>query len=395
MSNLKDTDVIEQQYTEHPYPAPISNMREQIDQGYRQGTSPDDIWHQLFPEKAYRDDLNILIAGCGTNQAVYHAMRFPNSHHYAIDVSDESLNHVKDMIKKYDIRNLEIEKKDIVDLPHKSEFDYVISTGVIHHTEDPQKSLSKLVETTKDDGALYIMVYAIYLRVGVYFMQDAFRYLDLKSTTEDIGIAKRLINLSLQNHYVHNYIKEAETSSGTKDLTFDAGFVDTFFNARDVAYDIFELKELIGNAGAYFQSWADNSGFYRKVFNFSGVESLNQIFNNLDPWELADFTQKVWPNMGKFSFALRKDKKHEHRFFNIAEVLPTTYAYRYRLTDVEKPNLSSRDGGSIGINRLKVKLDIIERIIWDNLNNKIEDVLNVSNKLLSEHGIDTELYFEE
>ena len=29
MSDVKDTDGIEQQYTEHPYPAPISNMREQ------------------------------------------------------------------------------------------------------------------------------------------------------------------------------------------------------------------------------------------------------------------------------------------------------------------------------------------------------------------------------
>ena len=48
-----------------------------------------------FPEQGYRDDLNILIAGCGTNQAVYHALRFPNSRHYAIDVSDVSLNHVK------------------------------------------------------------------------------------------------------------------------------------------------------------------------------------------------------------------------------------------------------------------------------------------------------------
>ena len=45
MSNLKDADGIEQQYTEHPYPAPIFNMRERIEQGYRQGSSPDQLWH--------------------------------------------------------------------------------------------------------------------------------------------------------------------------------------------------------------------------------------------------------------------------------------------------------------------------------------------------------------
>ena len=395
MSNLKDTDGIEQQYTEHPYPAPISNMREQIEQGYRQGTSPGDTWHQLFPEKAYRDDLNILIAGCGTNQAVYHAMRFPNSHHYAIDVSDASLNHVKDMIKKYDIKNLEIEKKDIVELQHKNEFDYVISTGVIHHTKDPQESLSRLVETTKDDGALNIMVYAIYLRVGIYYFQDAFRYLGLKPTKEGIGTAKTLIELSPKNHYAHNYIEQITKSSGTRDLTFDAGFVDTFFNARDVAFDIFELKELINNAGAYLQCWIDNSQFYRYLINFSRAESLNETYNNFDPWELGDFIQKMSPSTGKFDFVLRKEKKYEHRYFYITDVLPSTYAHRYRLTDREKPDISSNKGGSIGNVNVEIKLDIIERIVWDNLNNKIEDVLNMSNDLFSKHGIDKELSFEE
>ena len=239
------------------------------------------------------------------------------------------------------------------------------------------------------------MVYASYLRLGVYYFQDAFRYLGLKSTKEDIVTAKKLIELSPKNHYAHNYIEAITRSSGTKDLSFDAGFVDTFFNARDVAFDIFELKRLISNAGAYFQCWSDNSLYYRELFNFSGVESLNQIFNNLDPWELADFIQKMSPSAGKFDFVLRKEKKYEHRFFYITDVLPGNYAHRYRLTDREEPDISSNKGGSIGINDGEVKLDIIERIVWDNLNNKIEDVLNMSNDLFSKHGIDKELSFEE
>ena len=100
MTDSNDTDGIESQYTQHPYPAPISNMRERIQLGYKQGSSPYFIWSKLFPEKPYRDDLNVLIAGCGTNQAIYHALMFPNSQHYAIDVSDTSLNHVRAMIKK-------------------------------------------------------------------------------------------------------------------------------------------------------------------------------------------------------------------------------------------------------------------------------------------------------
>ena len=298
------------------------------------------------------------------------------------------------MIKAYDIKNLEIEKKDIVDLTHDNEFDYVISTGVIHHTKKPQESLSKLLQTSKNDGALFIMVYASYLRIGIYYLQDAFRYLDLKPDKKGIEAAKKLIELSPKNHYAHNYIKAITNTTGTKDLSFDAGFVDTFFNARDKAYDIFELKELIDNAGAYFQCWDDNAWFYRSLFNFPKTGGLIQSFNALDPWQLADFTQKMSPNTGKFTFILRKQKEYEHRFFNILDVLPTTYAHAYRLTDVEPPDIASNCGGVIGFNKLRVKLNVIERIIWDNLGSKILDVQGKSNELFLKHGIDKELSFE-
>ena len=394
MTNSNNRDGIESQYTQHPYPAPISNMRERIQLGYQQGSSPDAIWKKLFPEKSYKDDLNVLIAGCGTNQAIYHALMFPNSQHYAIDVSEESLRHVADMIKAYDIKNLEIEKKDIVDLTHDNEFDYVISTGVIHHTKNPKESLSKLVQASKNDGALFIMVYASYLRIGVYYLQDAFRYLDLKPDKKGIETAKKLIELSPEYHYAHNYIKAITNTSGTKDLSFDAGFVDTFFNARDKAYNIFELKEFIDNAGAYFQCWDDNSFFYRSLFNFPKAGGLIQSFNALDPWQLADFTQKMAPNSGKFSFILRKQKEYEHRFFNILDVLPSTYAHAHRLTDIEPRDIASNYGGVLGFNKMRVKLDLIERIIWDNLGSKILDIQDKSNGLFLKHGIDKELSFE-
>lgn len=394
MAETYDTDKIEEQYTDFPYPAPIENILEYIKQGYRQGSSPDHIWYKLFPEKSYKDDLKVLIAGCGTNQAIYHALKFPNSHHYAIDVSERSLEHVANSIKQYNITNLVIEKKDITELTNKNEFDYVISTGVIHHTKDPQKSLNKLVEATKLDGALVIMVYASYLRLGVYYLQDAFRYLGLKPNKEDIETANKLIDLSPKNHYVHNYIKAIKSSSGTRDLSFDAGFIDTFFNARDKAYNIFELKELIDTAGAYFQCWIDNSFYYRSLFNFPSNGPIHQTFNSLNPWQLADFTQKMSPDSGKLVFTLRKEKKHEHKYFNILEVLPNTYAHQYQLMGIENPDFTSNSGGAIGNNDLKIELTATERIIWDNLGHKVEDIFNASKNDMIKHSVQDELSFE-
>jgi hypothetical protein len=43
---------------------------------------------------------------------------------------------------------------------------------------------------------------------------------------------------------------------------------------------------------------------------------------------------------------------------------------------------------------VKIKLDVVERVIWDNLDNKIKDILNKSNAQLLKHGIEKELSFE-
>jgi SAM-dependent methyltransferase len=381
-------DKIEAQYSEHPYPKPILNMDERIEQGYQQGSCLALIWQRLFPEKEYKENINILIAGCGTNQAVYHALKFPKSQHYAIDVSETSIAHVRNMIEKYNIKNLIVEKKDILELENKNEFDFVISTGVLHHTEDPQKSLNRLVETTKDDGALFIMVYASYLRMGVYFLQDAFGYLDLKNTKEDINVAKRLIELISKKHYVHEYLDSTKIEGpgmrSSPDMHYDAGFVDTFFNARDVSFNIDELKIFINKSGSYFQGWYDNEYYYRKLFDFGVMEKLNKNYMNLNHWELSDFTQKISPLSGKFSFILRKGKKYENRFFKIDEL--TTSIFVRKLPFKESPAKDvTWDIKGVSKN--------IEKIIWLNIDNKIEDILEKSNEVISKEGFEEELSF--
>jgi SAM-dependent methyltransferase len=392
----KDIDEIETQYNEHPYPLPIEDMVEKIASGYTQGSCPKYLWQRLFPEKKYKDDLNVLIAGCGTNQAIYHALKFPNAKHYAIDLSEKSLNHVNNMIKKHDIKNLIIEKKGIEELKNKNEFDYVVSTGVIHHTKNPQESLNILVNATKTDGALFIMVYATYLRVGIYYLQDAFRHLGLKSNANGIEIGKKLIQLSPKNHYANVYLNEIQNNtSGTKDLSFNAGFVDTFFNERDVSFDALELKKLISNSGAFFQSWEDNAHHYRKLFDFRELSELDIQLKTLNPYELTDFTQKMSPSLGKFSFTLRKQKKYMNKFFKTKDLIDTTYAYKLNM---DHPLNKKHDYNSKGLiinHGRKIELDILEKIIWDQLNNNISSILIKTNKIISNLNIEKQISLNE
>ena len=372
-------DIIEEQYINHPYPEPIDDLLMHINKSlYVEHAGLDIVWHKLFPEKEYNENIDILIAGCGTNQAPYHALKFPNSNIYAIDVSDTSINHVKKMIEKYNIKNLEIEKKDIIDLKDDQKFDYTISTGVIHHTANPQLSLNKIVDVTKADGGLYIMVYANYLRHGVYYLQDFFRYLGIKQNKLGLDVIKKIIGGLPKDHYVNNYIKIVNNNS--RDLSYDAGIIDTFLNARDVSYDIFSLKELIDKSGAFFQCWMDNNNFWRDFLDFSKIHELQQNLDALNPWERADLTQKFQPNAGKFSFTLRKNKKFEHMWFDKKMLNSNIYAYKHNMyKDIKPINEIENSGGSVGFNDLEVKLSIKERVLWNNLDNKISKILELTN----------------
>ena len=104
-------------------------------------------------------------------------------------------------------KNIEIEEKSIFDIDIRDRFDLVISTGVIHHTKDPNKALKKLVLSGNNDSAIHIMVYSLYARIGIHFVQDVFKYLELDQNINDLEFAKNFIFSLPDNHYVNNLIQ--------------------------------------------------------------------------------------------------------------------------------------------------------------------------------------------
>ena len=156
---------IAEQYNDYIYPKPITNMQKAISEdGYVDISNADLFWEKFYPEKEYKNSLNVFIAGCGTNQPIYFGLSNPNWNIYAIDLSENSIAYVKEKLIENNIKNVQIEKQNILDTNFKNEFDLVISTGVIHHTKEPKTPLTKLVDATSGDGPLSIMVYANYLR---------------------------------------------------------------------------------------------------------------------------------------------------------------------------------------------------------------------------------------
>jgi len=64
----------------------------------------------LWPTEKSRASREILVAGCGTSQAAIHALREPDARVTAIDISETSLRHTRDLQRKYGLRNLDLHR---------------------------------------------------------------------------------------------------------------------------------------------------------------------------------------------------------------------------------------------------------------------------------------------
>jgi SAM-dependent methyltransferase len=257
MSELKEltsesvsvTEEVRLFYDQYPYPQPIDSLDK-----YRQ------LWqdlprrradfHLFWPAEPYRDDPSILIAGCGTSQAAKHAMRWPKAHVVGIDVSATSVWHTEDLKRKYSLKNLQVYQlslERVSDL--ETSFDQIVSTGVLHHLEDPDAGLRALRSVLKPDGAMHLMVYAPYGRTGVYMLQDFCRRTGIRANDVDIRGLMAALSAMPPGHPLNNLLREAS------EFRQEAAFADALLHPRDRAYSVPQLFDFIGDAGLTFGRW--------------------------------------------------------------------------------------------------------------------------------------------
>jgi len=216
----------------------------------------------LWPDQAYRPGLDILIAGCGTNQAAVFAFTNPLAKVVAVDVSQPSLDHLQHLKEKYRLTNLTTHLLPIEALPTLGmDFDLIVSTGVLHHLADPSVGMKALADCLRRDGVLGVMLYATYGRIGVEVLQSVFHDLGLSQDDASIQTVKETISSLAADHPVQGYLKMAP------DLPFDAALVDTFLHRRDRSYDVEDCLGLVASAELAFQGWLLKAPYYPHDFS--------------------------------------------------------------------------------------------------------------------------------
>jgi len=157
---------VQKQYEEHPYPRWIhlKTNRPPIHK-VLQRKRPD----FSFPFKVNENNLQVLIAGCGTGQ---HPLSLAiNNPHYqitAIDLSKASLAYAKRKAVELGITNIQFLQLDIINLHLlNKQFHHIESAGVIHHMKDQDQAWKILHSVLKKGGTMLIGVYSKIARLNV------------------------------------------------------------------------------------------------------------------------------------------------------------------------------------------------------------------------------------
>ena len=242
-------------YERHPYPRPIDSLddyrRLWQDRNKRRAD-----FHLFWPDRAFREDHSVLIAGCGTSQAAKHAMRWPAARVIGIDFSATSVRHTEDLKRKHNLDNLQVHQlpiERVYDL--ETSFDQIVCTGVLHHLADPDAGLRALRNVLEPDGAMHLMVYAPYGRTGIYMLQDFCRRIGIQASDDAIRDLIVALGALPKGHPLEHLLREVP------DFRQEAALADALLHPQDRAYSVPQLFDFIERGGLTFGRWVKQAAY--------------------------------------------------------------------------------------------------------------------------------------
>lgn len=256
----------------------------------------------LWAGKRSPDGLRVLDAGCGTGAPlVAMALSYPNADIVGVDFSDASLAKARQLAQRFGVKNTRFFNLPIERLPELCmTFDFVVSSGVLHHLPDPARGLKAIGDVLDPQGAVSVMVYGKYGRTGVYMLQEALRtvFEPHDPMAGKISFALRMahgIRAAAPNHPLAQRSLGRELQEGN-----DAGVVDLLLHANDIPFDVPAVYRMCEGAGMRFYRW-----LFPLIYepdNYFKDPLLLKSLQSLSPREKHEIVELVHGKNSKHSF---------------------------------------------------------------------------------------------
>ncbi len=224
---------VQGQYEEFPYP--------RWDIAARDLHNPQTEGH-LKGKKA-----DILVAGCGTGQeAVQLAYVFPDAKITAVDLSRTSLAYAIFKARELGIDNIEFSQCDILKLGELDKrFDYIASSGVLHHMDDPKGAWKILNGLLKPGGLMRIALYSRQARWAINEARAVIAEKKIGSDAQSI----QAFRSDISEHLKHRPIKNLADFYDYYSLPECR---DLLFHVQEHQFDLPEIKDILEEFGLEF-----------------------------------------------------------------------------------------------------------------------------------------------
>ncbi len=276
---------VRRMYERHPYPPPADDIEAFVRGEAWLLESPNPNFHHYWPYQTPTDDLDILIAGCGTRQAAEIAAGLPGARIVATDIAENSLDATARQLARIGRKNVRLERLPVEETAALGmDFDLVISTGVLHHLADPDAGLAALAKALRPDGSMYLMLYGRHGRTGVYMLQELFRTLGVEPDRvrgKDFAAIRELIGALPPAHPF------AAVRDRHPDWWSDEGLVDLLLHVRDRPYSLPEVHGFLSGAGLKMQKLLFRARYDPRYTALAAPELASRLAALEEPDRLA------------------------------------------------------------------------------------------------------------
>ena len=262
----------------------------------------------------------IWVAGCGTNQAVFAALTFPDAEITGSDLSASSLKLCGETATSMGLSNLTLRQESIFTAGYRDTFDLVICTGVIHHTGDPPRALGCLARALRPDGVIELMVYNRFHRILTSTVQKAIQLLAGGAEQAELATEMRIADALIQT------FKPATLTTqflGQMQGRPESMVADTLVQPVEFSYTVHSLAELAAGCGLEILAPCLNEhdkASARLSWNLAFTEpelaERYTALDDLDRWQvtnllLAEASPMLWfylqPKGGRFARRSERD----------------------------------------------------------------------------------------
>lgn len=235
ITKIKDqiSAAVQAQYEEFPYPrwtALNKDIRDEEIEGPLTGTGA-----------------SILIAGCGTGkEALELAHVFPDARILAVDLSLSSLSYAVSKAREMAVENIEFRHGDIMELGAlDTRFDYIASSGVLHHMKDPAAGWRVITGLLKPKGLMRIALYSRPARAAIIEARHVIAEKGIGADTESI----RNFRQNAATHLKYAALKNIENFLDYYSLPECR---DLLFHVQEHQFDLREIAKILDDLGLDF-----------------------------------------------------------------------------------------------------------------------------------------------